>query len=259
MSVRRFAVAVVVAAALSFALAPQAVAAYQGSDVFSNVAPPPASQQSGGFSTRYPPGHYALDTHVDAGVTSPGGYVGLIPHFLASQLWDLTKLLVLATIAIFTWAFSLDLLSGGGGGGRGALAPVAEAIDAVYTHTFGRAWLVVGIVLAGLWGIWKSLVQRRYLETTGQLALSVAFVVTALFFVQQPEKTVGRASAWTNTMSLALLSGASGGGVRSAEQAKRDVSDHLFKTLVHEPWVVLDFGGLSHCVDSEHRSVAPYD
>jgi TrbL/VirB6 plasmid conjugal transfer protein len=245
-------------AAATLAFASPAGGGYQGSDVFANVAPPSQIERTSGLMHRHSGANYALDTHVDVGLTNPGALFSLIPHLLASQLWDLTKLLVLAVISLFIWAFSLDLLNGSGGGG-GALAPIADAIETLYTHSFGRAWLVVGILLAGLWGIWKALLQRRYLETTGQLALSVAFVIVALFFVQQPEQTIGRASEWTNQLSLAFLSGATRGSVTSPDAAKREVADHLFRTLVHEPWVVLNFGGPQHCVDSDHRPVAPDD
>ncbi|MEX2464492.1 MAG: type IV secretion system protein, partial [Gaiellaceae bacterium] len=227
-----------------------------GTDVLSNVGPPTQVTDAGALVNRHPPGHYALDTHVDTGITNPSGLVGLIPHFLASQLWDLTKFLVLTTISLFTWAFSLDLL--GGGSGPGALAPVSEAVERIYAHTFGAAWLAVGIVLAGLWGIWKAFVQRRYAETAGQLALSVGFVVLALFFVHAPERTIGRASEWTNQMSLAFLAGATDASLENPSRAKAEVADHLFRTLVHEPWIVLNFGGLRHCVDAEHRPVAPH-
>ena len=54
--------------------------------------------------------------------------------------------------------------------------------------------MVVAILLAGIWGIWKALVQRRYTETAGALAVSVLFVLIALFFVYQPERTVGQAA-----------------------------------------------------------------
>ena len=74
--------------------------------------------------------------------------------------------------------------------------------------------MVVAILAAGIWGIWKALVQRRYTETAGALGLSVVFVLLALFFVYQPERTVGQASQWTNTLSLAFLSGANRGIAR---------------------------------------------
>ena len=51
--------------------------------------------------------------------------------------------------------------------------------------------MVAAIVLAGIWGIWKALVQRRYTETAGALGVSVVFVLIALFFVYQPERTIG--------------------------------------------------------------------
>jgi hypothetical protein len=242
----------------TFGFTPAASGAYQGSDVFSNVAPPAQIDRTSGLMHRHPSGNYALDTHVDVGVTNPGALFALVPQLLASQIWDLNRLLVLAVISLFTWAFSLDLLNGSGGS-SGALGPIAEAIQTLYTHSLGRSWLAVGILLAGLWGIWKALVQRRYLETAGQLALSVAFVVLALFFVQRPAQTIGRASEWTNQLSLAFLSGATRGNVSSPESAKREVADQLFRTLVYEPWVVLNFGGLRHCVDSDHRPVAPDD
>ena len=126
--------------------------------------------------------------------------------------------------------------------------------------------MVAAILIAGIWGIWKALVQRRYTETAGALAVSVLFVLIALFFVYQPERTIGEASRWTNTLSLAFLSGANRGSLDDPQQAKRQVADHLFETLVYRPWVVLEFGGLRHCVDTDRldddgfpRPVGPHD
>ena len=175
-----------------------------------------------------------------------------IAQWAAAQLWSLTSFLVKTVIDLFTWAFSLDLLGGAPGQQGGALAPVANAITSVYENVIGEAWMVVAIVLAGMWGIWKALVQRRYTETAGALALSVVFVLIALFFVYQPERTIGQASGWTNTMSLAFLSGANRGTVDDPAQAKRHVADQLFGAFVYQPWVVLEFGGLRHCVDTDH-------
>jgi hypothetical protein len=246
--------AALVAVLLALVAATPALAKYTGTDVFANVAPP---SQSGGALGPHPSSYFALDTHVDAGITNPGGYVELIPHFLASQLWDVTRFLVLTTISLFSWAFSLDLLNGNGPG-QGALGAVARAIHSVYAHTFGQSWLVVGILAAGLWGIWKGLVQRRIAEAAGQLALSFAFVVAALFLVYSPRQTIGRASEWTNELSLAFLGSATAGDLHGGSDAKSAVSQRLFHSLVYEPWVVLDFGGLHHCVGSDHNPVSPF-
>ena len=130
-------------------------------------------------------------------------------------------------IDLFTWAFSLDLL----GGADGALAPISDAITSLYENVIGEAWMVAAILIAGIWGIWKALVQRRYTETAGALAVSVLFVLIALFFVYQPQRTIGEASRWTNTLSLAFLSGANRGSLDDPQQAKHQVADHLFETL----------------------------
>jgi hypothetical protein len=198
----------------------------------------------------YPLSAYALDYHVDVGLTDPDGVAPMIAHWAAAQLWSMTSFLVKLVIDLFTWAFSLDLLGGDPTrSADGALAPVSDAITGLYESVIGESWMVVAILIAGLWGIWKALVQRRYTETAGALSVSVLFVLIALFFVYQPERTIGEASRWTNTMSLAFLSGANSGSLDDPQRAKRQVADHLFETLVHEPWVVLEFGGLRHCVD----------
>jgi hypothetical protein len=243
---------------------PAAMARNLGTDVLGNLAP--ASQLGGGsLVDRYPLSAYSLDYHVDVGVTDVDGVPATIAHWAAAQLWSLTSFLIKTVIDLFTWAFSLDLLGGTNGGG-GALAPIADAISSIYENVLGETWMVAAIVAAGIWGIWKALVQRRYTETLGALGVSVAFVLIALFFVYQPQQTIGEASRWTNTVSLAFLSGANRGTIDRPEDAKRQVADHLFGTLVYEPWVVLEFGGLSHCVDTTHKDddgyptpVGPHD
>src|SRR5439155_18740269 len=179
--------------------APAAWASFRGSDVLGNIGP--ESQVAGGLVDRYPLSAYALDYHVDVGVTNPDGIPPMIAQWAAAQLWSATSFLVKCVIDLFTWAFSLDLL----GGADGALAPISQAITSLYENVIGQSWMVVAILIAGIWGIWKALVQRRYTETAGALGLSVVFVLIALFFVYQPQQTIGQAANWTNTLSLAFL------------------------------------------------------
>ena len=230
-----------------FLAAPLALAEYRGSDVLGNIGP--ESQVPGGLVDRYPLSAYALDYHVDVGVTNPDGVPPMIAQWAAAQLWNMTSFLVKSVIDLFTWAFSLDLLNGPGG----ALGPVSHAISSLYENVIGQAWTVAAILIAGIWGVWKALMQRRYTETAGAFAISVTFVLVALFFVYQPEKSIGQASQWTNQLSLAFLSGTTQGSLDDPEGAKRRVADQLFDTLVYKPWVVLEFGGLSHCVDTGER------
>jgi hypothetical protein len=247
---RRLTIALALAVALTLAAGPAASAA---TDVLANVSP--ASPVPAGLAERYPLGHYALDSHFDAveasltGGVDASGVPAMIAHFLANTLWQLTALLADVLITLFAFAFSLDLVRGSRAtGGAGALEPVGQAIRGLYANVLGQPWLTVALTIAGLWAIWRALVQRRYTETAGALGLSLLFVVLALAFVTQPERTVGQAVRWTNQMSLAFLSLSSEGALSGSEDAKRAAADQLFSLLVYEPWVVLQFGGREHCV-----------
>jgi hypothetical protein len=229
---------------------PLAVAA----DVWSNVAP--ASEvPGGGLQDRYPLGNYWLDAQfeaVDASLTGGVDVSGVPPmlaHVLATVLWEATRWLANLLITLFAFAFSLDLLSGSKEtGGAGALAPVATAIHSIYANVFGAPWLVLAVTVVGLWALWKTLLQRRYSETVGALGLSLVYLVIALAFVTQPAKTIGQASHWTNQMSEAFLTISHRGTVTGTGEAKRTAADQLFRLLVYEPWMVLQFGGTEHCV-----------
>lgn len=256
---RRLLLAVAGGVALVLLASPSAVG-----DAISNVAP--ASQVSG-ISTEFPLGNYALDSHfsaVSVGLFSGvdvSGVPPMIAYFLANTLWQLTAFLANALITLFTFAFSLDLVNGSQAtGGAGALAPVSGAVHTIYSTVFGAPWLTVAVVLAGMWAMWRALVQRRYVETFGALALSLVYVVIALAFVTEPQATIGSASRWTNEMSSAFLSLTSQGNLSSQQQAKRADSDQLFDVLIYQPWVVLQFGGVEHCVTtgtSNSASVQP--
>ncbi len=222
------------------------------SDLYGNVGP---GQSLTGLAGRYPLSAYSLDHHFDTvsasltGGVDASGVPPTIAYFLADVLWQLTAFLANALITLFTFAFSLDLLNGSPDtGGSGALAPVAAAIQGMYQHTFGQPWLVIAVVLAGCWAMWKALVQRRYTETAGALAMSLAYCVIALAIVSQPAQTIGQVSKWTNQMSTAFLSITTSGQVTGSPKAKEQVADSLFRLMVYDPWVALNFGGTQHCV-----------
>lgn len=248
-ALRTFGMAAGLAAFLVVVAHPLAIA---GSDLWSNVAPA-SPLGAGGLFNRYPLDHYTLDQHFDAVSVSLSGVdvSGLLPmiaYFFASLLWLVTSFLANTLISLFSFAFSLDLLNGSSAtGGAGALAPVSHAIHDIYANVFGAPWLVLAISVAGFWAMWKALVQRRYSETAGALALSVIYIVVALFFVAEPGSTIGVASKWTNQMSVAFLSIADHGEPGGGGQAKDDAANQLFELLVYKPWVVLEFGGLEHC------------
>lgn len=242
-----------VAAAVALAVAVVLIAhPPAGADVFSNVGP---GESIGGLAERYPSGNYSLDQHFTAvsasltGGIDVSGVPPMIAYFLAEIVWSLTSFLAELVISLFTFAFSLDLLNGSAAtGGAGALRPVAAAIHSIYANTFGAPWLVLAVTVVGMWAMWRGLLQRRYIETAGALAMSLVYLVIALAFVAQPGRTVGSASQWTNEMSTAFLSISSSGSIGNGESAKRAGADQLFAQLVFRPWAVLEFGGTEHCV-----------
>ncbi|MGD9734001.1 MAG: hypothetical protein AB7V58_00075 [Solirubrobacterales bacterium] len=221
-------------------------------DIWANIGP---ASELGGLKSRYPLGNYEIDEHftaISAGVFSGVDVSGLLPmiaYFFANLAWQGTAWLANILIELFAFAFSLDLVNGSGAtNGAGALGPVSRAIHSIYATAFGGPWMVLAVSVAGLWAMWKALVQRRYSETAGQLALSLIYITLALFFVWQPAQTIGVASQWTNTISGAFLSIAKNGEPGSQQAAKQAGADQLFGLLVAEPWAVLQFGGLEHCV-----------
>lgn len=249
--VRQVACALALGLALALLAHPVASGA---SDFWGNVAPA-SPLGSGGLFGRYPLDHYTLDQHftaISASLTGGVDASGLLPmlaYFFAGLLWVATSFLANTLITFFSFAFSLDLVNGSSQtGGAGALGPVSAAIHSIYSNVFGGPWLVLAITVVGIWAMWKALVQRRYSETAGALGLSLIYVVLALFFVAQPATTIGSASAWTNQMSVAFLSIADHGSPSGGTQAKEGAANQLFELLVFKPWVVLEFGGLEHCV-----------
>src|SRR5450759_4201039 len=227
---------------------PSAVA----NDVYSNIGPAPQIPP-GGLVERYPLANYQLDQYfpaISVGLTSGvdvSGVAPLIAYFIAQVIWMITAFLANAVITLFAFAFNLDLGNGNGSPGSGALTPISAAIHNLYTSTFGAPWLIVAILLAGCWAMWKALVQRRYTETAGALGVSLLYCVLAIGIVTQPEQTIGPASKLSNQLSTALLSLTSQGSIGNESQAKLGASNQLFELLVLNPWTVLEFGGTEHC------------
>jgi hypothetical protein len=223
-------------------------------DVWANIGP---GASLAGLKSGWSLGSYELDEHftaISAGVFSGIDVSGLLPmiaFFFANIIWLGTSWLANLLIELFGFAFSLDLVNGSSAThGAGALGPVSRAIQTIYTTAFGGPWMVLAVSVAALWAMWKALVQRRYAETASQLALSLIYVCVAFLFVLEPGQTIGTASHWTNQMSGAFLSIAKDGEPSTQAEAKEAGADQLFGLLVAQPWAVLEFGGLEHCVRS---------
>jgi uncharacterized membrane protein YgcG len=226
-------------------------------DVFNNIGPAP-QLPPGGWVGRYPVEHYSLDQYfpaISVGFTSgvdTSGVAPMIAYFGAQVIWLITCFLANGVILLFALAFNLNLLTGNGTPGSGALTPVSAAIHNLYTNTFGTPWLIAMVTLVGCWAMWKALVQRRYTETAGALAVSLLYFVIAVGIVTAPEQTIGPASKLSNQLSTALLSLTNEGSVSNEAKAKTGTSNQLFELLVLNPWTVLEFGGIEHCTTVNH-------
>ena len=194
-------------------------------DVYSNIGPAP-QLPAGGLVGRYPIANYQLDQYfpaISVGLTSGVDVSGVAPmiayfaragHLAADRVLRERRdhpLRVRVQPRPAQRERQPRL--------RGADADL-EAIHNLYTSTFGAPWLVVAIVLAGCWAMWKALVQRRYTETAGALAVSLLYCVLAIGIVTQPQRTIAPASKLSNELSTALLSLTSQGSVSSEQQAK---------------------------------------
>jgi TrbL/VirB6 plasmid conjugal transfer protein len=221
-------------------------------DVYGNIGPAP-QVTGGGIFGRYSIANYQLDQYfpaISVGLTSGvdvSGVAPMIAYFFAQLLWLITAFLANGVIVLFAFAFNLDLVNGNGSPGSGALTPISSAIHNLYANTLGAPWLVAVIVLAGCWAMWKALVQRRYTETAGALAVSLLYCVLAIGIVTQPERTIAPASKLSNQISTGLLSLTNDGRLSNEQQAKSQASDQLFELLVLNPWTTLEFGGIEHC------------
>lgn len=231
-------------------------------DVFANISPAP-QLPPGGWVGRYPVERYSLDQYfpaISVGFTSgvdASGVAPMIAYFAAQMIWLITCFLSNGVILLFALAFNLNLLTGNGTPGSGALTSISQAIHNLYANTFGTPWLIAMVTLVGCWAMWKALVQRRYSETAGALAVSFVYFILALGIVTQPEKTITPAAKLSNELSTALLSLTNEGSVGNEEKAKTAASNQLFELLVLNPWTVLEFGGVEHCTTVTHGKPYP--
>jgi hypothetical protein len=160
---------------------------------------------------------------------------------VAALVWMGLVYLLKGVLLMLEWAFSLDLVGDSLPGVRRALATLHERV-------IGEPWFLFAIAVAGLWGIWRGLVQRRTIETLGGLAVTVALMVAALVVIADPAGTVGYASKLSNEGSLGILSATSSGRVERPAESFSESMHSLFDSLVLEPWCALEFGDVEWCL-----------
>ena len=195
---------------------------------------------SGSVTQRYPVSNYGLDVQVDTGITEIEGNLHSALHAIVGAAWLALVYLVKGVLLAFEWAFSLDLLNE-------ALGGVRRALDRLHREVLGTPWFMAALSVAGLWGLWRGLVQQRTIQTISGLAATVGLMVGALVVINNPAGTVGHVSRLANDASLGFIAAASGGRVERPTEALGGALTGLFDTLVVGPWCALQFGDVDWC------------
>ncbi len=273
---------VVIVATLLFTLLTVA-SAYEGSSIYDNIAPEPQAREIS--SDKHPFANYGLDYHVDdviptfdgTGSTAkdflnaiaPGsGYlldtavdhVGIPKGFhperapdnmaqkFAAWGWDAERFFSGLAITLFSFAMGIDIINGT----NGALRPVSDAVSDLYA-SLGGQWLGFALACLGLW-IGFQMLGRNFTHTISTVLKSLACAMLAMLIIAQPGWTIGGTWHLFHEASNAVMGEITGAG-GNAEDAGATA---LRNALVRNPWVVLEFGGLVHCVDAHDKPTKPF-
>jgi hypothetical protein len=194
-------------------------------------------EASGSVAQRHPLSSYGLDVNVGFSVTDPSQTFEGALQSAGAAVWTGVLYAVRGTLLLLEWTFALDLTAEAMPGARDALARLHGSV-------FGDGWLLLAVSVAGLWGIWRGLVQGRATETLAGLAATVALLVGGLVVIARPGETVGWVAGATNDAALAVL------GAMSASGSSRSLGDAMadvFATTVEDPWCALQFGSVAYC------------
>lgn len=189
--------------------------------------------KSGLISSDAPPGRYAFDIHVDAGLK--GNPIAKNIQDIFGGIWTGLVAILAALMGALEWAFDLDLI------GRANIAPRLNQVVS--------QWLLPVSLLAVMWGgarfavvgMWKGQVGRAVSE----LVASVAMFAALLGILAHPNDTVG----WTARQSSELGKSAAitatwdpnGGSAQQASVLNQGLKG-LWTGIVTKPFALLEFG-----------------
>jgi hypothetical protein len=222
--------------------------AYQSTDFFGQLFGP---STLGGVSTRFSDSRYTLDWHIETSHKVLGqsiapdiqGTIASMAAFVSNLLWSGARLLDRFADGFFTWAFSLDVITGP----HGALRPVARAVQTLYRDVIGLPFLGFATTVAGGYAAWTAWGRGRHGQAMMMLAAGVVYAALVMMVINNPERTLGTAYKGVQTLSGSILS-VTDTGKLDPEQARHAASRRIADTLIYRPWLVLNFGGLKHCV-----------
>ena len=166
----------------------------------------PGCRIAGSIAHTYPVSNYGLDVQIETRVDKVEDNLFAAIQSVGALVWLGLVYALKGVLLLLEWAFSLDLLNE-------AMGSVRSTLDQLHRRVLGTPWFLAAIAIAGLWGIWRGLVQRRTIQTAAGLAATVALMLCALVVIRDPAGTVGHASRLANDASLGFMSAASTGSV----------------------------------------------
>ena len=188
----------------------------------------------------YPLSSYGLDVRAGFSLSDPGRTFMSALQSIGAGIWMGLLYLVQGVLLLLEWALSLDLTNQ-------AMPDARRALERLHRDAFGEPWLLAAISVAGVWGIWRGLVQRRATETMVGLAATVALIVAGMVLIAKPGETVGRAAQITNEGAISVLAVAVTGRPGEPRTALTGALRGVFDATVRDPWCALQFGSVDHC------------
>jgi hypothetical protein len=212
----------------------------------------PGCRIAGSIAHTYPVSNYGLDVQIETRIDKVENNLFAAIQSVGALLWLGLVYALKGVLLLLEWAFSLDLLNEAMGSVRGALEQLHERV-------LGTPWFMAAIAIAGLWGIWRGLVQRQTIQTATGLAATVALMLCALVVIRDPAGTVGHASRLANEASLGFISAAASGTVDRPERSFARSSERLFDALVLRPWCALQFADVRWCTATRKEGFSNAD
>jgi hypothetical protein len=212
----------------------------------------PGCRIASSIAHTYPVSNYGLDVQIETRIDKVEDNLFAAIQSVGALLWLGLVYALKGVLLLLEWAFSLDLLNE-------AMGSVRRALGQLHQRVLGTPWFMAAIAIAGLWGIWRGLVQRRTIQTATGLAATVALMLCALVVIRDPAGTVGHASRLANEASLGFMSAASTGTVDRPESSFARSSERLFDALVLRPWCALEFGDVRWCTATRKEGFSNAD
>lgn len=215
-------------------------AVYRGSDPFDNIMPNPFITSPD--ADKYPIGAYELDYHVDVGVVPDKSWFADAAQWFCAQTWDLLSHAGMLIIDAVTWAFSVNFITGR----NGMLPAISQSTLYLHEHVIDQRYIVIAVGMLGVWGGVKALSSPT--EVLSTFATSFACTILVISLIYNPNGLFGTMVNMVNDVSAGVMSTLDPS--TDSSNGQRAAREHLHEMIIKRNWVVLEFGGLSHCVDT---------